>query len=469
MPATSMLDPRWRRLARLRLYSNASCIVAIVVGCLALCGWILHIETLKSGLLNSGAIDVNTSLGLLFLGMSLWLLLPDPPRRAQRYWGLFLAALVAALGTFTVIEYVFGLNLHIDQLLFRQDIAGVATLHPGRMPPSAAATFLALGLALLMVDEETGPGRRPAQVLTLWGVFAAVMSLSGYINGASAKLRIFSFTPVAVYVALVLSMMSIAILFARPRVGLAGDLTGRFPGSSMARRFLPAVIIVPILAAWIRMRVQQAGFFGIQLGLSVNVAINVVTLSALVWLNARQLNDAEKSLEKVREAKNLLYDVSLKDELTGLYNRRGFLTFAEEQIKLACSGRRELLVVFADVDGLKAINDGHGHSEGDRALKSTAEVLLTVFRDTDVVARMGGDEFAVLALDCSLAGLVRINAHFDKMLRVVNERDCKWKLSISVGTVHVDAKHQLSIAELLSKADTMMYERKREKLVAAWK
>jgi diguanylate cyclase (GGDEF)-like protein len=237
----------------------------------------------------------------------------------------------------------------------------------------------------------------------------------------------------------------------------------------MARRFLPAVIIVPILAAWIRMRVQQAGFFGIQLGLSMNVAINVVTLSALVWLNARQLNDAEKSLEKVREAKNLLYDVSLKDELTGLYNRRGFLTFAEEQIKLACSGRRELLVVFADVDGLKAINDGHGHSEGDRALKSTAEVLLTVFRDTDVVARMGGDEFAVLALDCSLAGLVRINAHFDKMLRVVNERDCKWKLSISVGTVHVDSKHQISIAELLSKADKVMYERKREKLVAAWK
>jgi len=464
-----MLDPRWRRLARLRLYSNASCIVAIVIGCLVLCGWTFHIETLKSGLLNSGAIEVNTSLGLIFLGMSLWLLLPDPPRRAQRYWGLFFGALVAALGTLTVIEYVFGLNLHIDQLVFRQDASGIATLHPGRMPSSTAATFFALGLALLMVDEETRPRRRPAQVLTFWGVFAAVMSTSGYINGARATYRIFSFTPVAVYVALVLSMMSIAILFARPRVGIAGDLTGRFPGSAMARRFLPAVIVVPILAAWIRMRVQQAGFFGVQLGLSMNVAINVLTLSLLVWLNARQLNNAEESLEKIREAKNLLYDASLKDELTGLYNRRGFLTFAEEQIKLACSGRRELLVVFADVDGLKAINDGHGHSEGDRALKCAAEVLLGVFRDTDVVARLGGDEFAVLAVDCSLAGLVRINAHFDKMLRVVNDRDNKWKLSISVGTVHVDSKHQLSITELLAKADTMMYERKREKLVAAWK
>jgi diguanylate cyclase (GGDEF)-like protein len=148
-----------------------------------------------------------------------------------------------------------------------------------------------------------------------------------------------------------------------------------------------------------------------------------------------------------------------------LYNRRGFLTFAEEQVKLACSGRRELLVVFADVDGLKAINDGHGHSEGDRALKKAAEVLLTVFRDTDVVARLGGDEFAVLALDCSPAGLVRIHAHLDKVLRAVNAQDCPWRLSISVGTVQVDSKHQLSINELLSKADTMMYEQKREKFV----
>ncbi len=94
-------------------------------------------------------------------------------------------------------------------------------------------------------------------------------------------------------------------------------------------------------------------------------------------------------------------------------------------------------------------------------------MLLAVFRDTDVVARLGGDEFAVLALDCSPAGLVRINAHFEKMLRVINDRDSPWKLSISIGTVQVDSEHQFSIGELLSRADRMMYERKREKLVAA--
>jgi diguanylate cyclase (GGDEF)-like protein len=243
---------------------------------------------------------------------------------------------------------------------------------------------------------------------------------------------------------------------------------GRYVGSATARRFLPAVIVIPILAACLRTHAHRAGWFGTELGLSLNVTFNVVSLSILVWLNARQLNRAEETLEEVREAKNVLYDSSLKDELTGLYNRRGFLAFAEEHIKLACSGRRELLVVFADVDGLKAINDGYGHLEGDRALKKAAEVLLAVFRDTDLVARLGGDEFAVLALDCSLAGVVRINAHFEKLLRAVNNLDQHpWKLSISVGTLHVDSEHKLSIKDLLTEADKVMYERKRSRVLAA--
>jgi diguanylate cyclase (GGDEF)-like protein len=467
MAKASMIDPRWRRLARLRQYCDASCILAIAVGCLVLCGWIFSIESLKSGFLHSGTIKVNTSLGLIFLGVSLWLLLPDPPRRACRRWGLFFGALVASIGALTLVECVFGVNLRIDQALLRDDGGVIGAYASGRMPPVTAMTFLALGLALLVPDRDTRTERQPAQVLSLWGGFAGIMSLSGLINGATATYKIFSYTPVNVYTAIVLLVVSAAIFFARPRVGIADDLTGRLVGSAMARRFLPAVIIVPVVASWIRMQVQRAGFFGAGLGLALNVTVNVVTLSLLVWVNARQLNKSEASLEEARKAKETFYNASLRDELTGLYNRRGFLAFAEEQIRLACSGRRELLVVFADVDGLKAINDRYGHSEGDRALKKAAEVLLSVFRDTDLISRLGGDEFAVLALDCSPAGLVRINAHFEKTLRIVNDLDTPWKLSVSVGAVHVDSKHQLSIDELLSTADGIMYKRKRAKAAVA--
>ena len=464
MARASLLDPRWRRLGRLRLYCNASCIAAVMVGCLVLVGWILHLEFLKSGLLHSETIKANTALGLILLGVSSWLLLPDPPRRSRRCWGLFFGALLAAIGTMTVIEYAFGLDLHFDQLLFRDDLGALAGQFPGRMAPVTAITFWVLGLALLLVDVETHGKQRPAQLLSLWGGFAGLMSLNGLINGATATYKVFSFAPVNVCTAIVLCAMSGAIFFSRPRAGIAGDLTGRFAGSVMARRFLPAMIVVPIFASWMRVQGQRAGLFGTGLGLAWGVTVNVAIVSLLVWWNARLLNRGEESLEEARKDKDTFYIASLRDELTGLYNRRGFLSLAEEQIKLACSGRRELLVVFADVDGLKAINDQHGHSEGDRALRKAAEVLTAVFRDTDVVARLGGDEFAVLALDCSRSGLVRIRAHFDKMLRIVNDLGNPWKLSISVGTVQVDSRHPLSIEELLDKADAIMYDRKRASL-----
>src|SRR5260370_23900250 len=104
------------------------------------------------------------------------------------------------------------------------------------------------------------------------------MSLSGYINGATATYRIFSYTQVAVHTALVLFTVSAAVFFARPRVGIAGDLTGRFSGSTTARRFLPTVIVVPFLAAWICIRVQRADLVGTELGLAVYVTTNTAPM-----------------------------------------------------------------------------------------------------------------------------------------------------------------------------------------------
>jgi diguanylate cyclase (GGDEF)-like protein len=464
-----MVDRRWRLLGRLRLYCNASCIAAMFAGSIILCGWVFHIWAFMLVFPGSGVMNANTALGLIFLGLSLWLLLPDPPRQVRRFLGLFFGILAASIGAITLIEFIFGVNLRFDQILYNKSVVPLTTTLPVRMAPSTASTLLALGLALLLVDWHTPRGRRPAQELSLWGALVAIMSLSGYIYKAESLYKFFSYSETAVNTAIILFLMSAAIFFARPRAGIAGDLTGRFMGSEMARRILPAVLVLPILLGWFRVLGQRAGLFGTELGLALNTTVNVATLSILLWFNARKLNKAEQSLEAVREAGKVHYDASVRDELTGLYNRRGFLTFAEQQIEFACSGRRELLVVFADVDDLKAINDGYGHQEGDVALKKTAEVLLTVFRDTDIVARMGGDEFAVLALDCSPAGLVRINAHFEKLLRTMNDLNGLWKLSISVGTIHVDSQHPLAINDLLSEADKMMYERKRARILVASK
>lgn len=153
--------------------------------------------------------------------------------------------------------------------------------------------------------------------------------------------------------------------------------------------------------------------------------------------------------------------LAIVDELTGLYNRRGFLALAERQWKLARRSGRGMLLFFIDVDDLKQINDSLGHSEGDRILRRTTEALKNTFRDSDVIARLGGDEFAVLAIEASDRDEATISARFDRHLNTINAGEAESKLSLSVGVARFDHRTPESIAELMARADQAMYERKR--------
>lgn len=158
-----------------------------------------------------------------------------------------------------------------------------------------------------------------------------------------------------------------------------------------------------------------------------------------------------------------LSNLALKDELTGLYNRRGFLALAERQLKLARRAGRSLLLFFIDVNGLKEINDLFGHSEGDAALKCTAEALETTFRDSDVIARFGGDEFAVLAIEASSHSEATVRERLAEFLNSASQQESDYKFSVSLGAARFDSCNQTSIRELIAEADRAMYEQKRRR------
>lgn len=158
-----------------------------------------------------------------------------------------------------------------------------------------------------------------------------------------------------------------------------------------------------------------------------------------------------------------LSNLALKDELTGLYNRRGFLALADRQLKLARRSGRSLLLFFIDLDGLKEINDVFGHTEGDAALRSTAKALHATFRDSDVVARFGGDEFAALAIEASGQSEASIRERLTEYLGSVGRQDAHHKFSLSLGTARFDPWNPVSIRELIAEADRAMYEQKRHR------
>lgn len=155
---------------------------------------------------------------------------------------------------------------------------------------------------------------------------------------------------------------------------------------------------------------------------------------------------------------------STMDDLTGLHNRRGFLDLAQQQYWTAARLNKPLLFFFADLDGLKAINDTFGHAEGDATLIQTAKILKASFRESDILGRMGGDEFAALALENDPSSADRIIRRIQKNIDEVNLRKNKqYQLSLSIGVARCDHADGASLEDLLAQADARMYDEKQRK------
>ncbi len=151
------------------------------------------------------------------------------------------------------------------------------------------------------------------------------------------------------------------------------------------------------------------------------------------------------------------------DDLTGLYNRRGFMALAGQHLRMI-QRKGAALLIYLDLDDLKLMNDTYGHLEGNRALIVTADILRACFRQSDILARLGGDEFCVLMTDAGQDSARQVRNRLQQRTDFVNALSFRrFPLSLSVGIAGVPVVHQPSLEELLRVADTLMYEEKREK------
>ena len=163
------------------------------------------------------------------------------------------------------------------------------------------------------------------------------------------------------------------------------------------------------------------------------------------------------AIERVRN-QEALRQLSLTDELTGLYNRRGLGLLGEQQLKLARRSGRGFVLATIDLDGLKGINDTFGHQEGDVALVQTANILRNTFRSADVLARVGGDEFVVLAVDAATAVESIVADRLRARLAEHNRTHGRgYTLSFTIGTTRVDPGRASTLDQLIGEADRHLY------------
>ena len=190
------------------------------------------------------------------------------------------------------------------------------------------------------------------------------------------------------------------------------------------------------------------------------------------WLYHQAVPTAEgiavtlRDVSSRKREERSLRRASLTDDLTSLYNRRGFLMLSEQQLRVARRQEKDAVLLYVDMDDFKALNDKFGHAEGDRALTAVGRLLRRAVRDSDVVARMGGDEFTIMALDADRAAARLIQRRIEERIMLLNATgELAAPLSLTIGHTRVRPTDPASLTELLARADALLYARKKRRKV----
>ena len=280
--------------------------MAILVGCMVLVGWTLDAGVFGRILPGPVAINPLSAVGLLLAGVSAWLLQDERADRRARWISRACAVVVALVGLVRLIQVLFSLEPGIDKILFLERLVSEAALtgFPNRMAFDTALDFVLIGGALLFLDRRTARALWASQYLALTVFVFSVLAFAGYVYGVANLYGNTSYIPIS---SLTFLIFSAGVLCARPERGLMAVVTSRNVGGVVARRLLPATILVPLVLGWFRLRGQQAGLYGTELGVSLITVANMFVIAALVWWSARLLYkiDGERKVaeEEMRAAR----------------------------------------------------------------------------------------------------------------------------------------------------------------------
>ncbi len=290
------------QLFLLRLSRRASFAV-IFIGGLVLVGWLLHVPILKSA--GRGLIAMNPLTALLFIIAGCALLRAGQRSRKRPDLIVMICGVIIVLGGATKIaECAFGFDLNLDQILFHRQLASAGPYGPNEIAMNTALSFVCCGAALLLLDAQTKRGFRPAQIFIIIAGLLALLALIGY---GYRVLPLYSFAsqlPMALNSAICFELFAIAALAVRPSRGLMMVITSDTTGGAMARRLMPAAILIPLILGALLFSSEKHGIFAMESGISLFAFAIIVLFTAVIWWNAKLLFWAEeerlKAMEKLK-------------------------------------------------------------------------------------------------------------------------------------------------------------------------
>jgi len=367
-----------QQLKRYKTVSIGLAALAFCIGGAALLGWIFDIEVLKRIHPTLVTMKANTAVCLMLVALSVFLLQDSSASKWKRIVGLLFGAIVASVGLITLSEHIFGWNTGLDQLLFYESPKEAGLSFPGRMGVAASLNFSFLGIALALLDVRSARWFRISNVSVLAVVTITLLVFLYYFYGIEQGERIAAYFTIALHTVVAFLSLCGAILLARRDRGLTAALLGNSLGAVVARRMLPAFLVV-ILLGWIRTVARNAGLTSPGFATAAFVVAILLLLGVLIWLTALSLNrtDRERRLVDLaqRRAENRLAVLFRISELIRTLQDPNELSYAvAEQVGIHLDVRRclfnetdverDLEIVHRDYcDGVPSVAGEHRISE----------------------------------------------------------------------------------------------------------
>jgi PAS domain S-box-containing protein len=297
---------------RFRAASRAASATLGGLGLVVLLGWALDIGVLKSLHPSLVSMKANTALAFLLVGAALLLEQEPGVTRGRRRAARILAAAAALIGAATLLEYALGLDLGIDQLL-AGDAGAIETTSPGRMSLAAALHFTLIGVAVILLDLPHARGRlRAAEGLVVVVGVCAMLSALGYLYGVPEFYELGPHTSLSLHATLGLLIACVAILCARPDHGVMQVIASASPAGALARRVLPAAVLVPAAFGWLRLRAHEGDLVDFDTGLALFTGASIVFFAGLVLWNLRALHRSDSLRLREQSAKRAA-DLTLRE------------------------------------------------------------------------------------------------------------------------------------------------------------
>jgi diguanylate cyclase (GGDEF)-like protein len=419
--------------------------LAVITGVAAVASWALDAPRLQNALPWLAGMKANTGFCVALLGAALCLMQDGPIARRA---GKISAALAGVIGIVTLVEYAVQWNAGIDQL-FGADTRTAATAFPGRPSPATAFTLAVLAAGPLCADL-----RAHRYIVSAAAVAAALVSwlaLNGYLFGVPPAHGLAPYSSMSLPSAAILFLLSVGLMAMEPQGWPARVVVSRDMGGMLSRGLLPAAVCAPPLLGWAIHVLQERGRVDLDFAWSLYAVSTSAGSVGLILMFARRMSVIDSERRAATE-------LSRHDPLTGLLNRRAFDAALAQAFSVAKRYSRPLSLLMLDLDNFKSYNDSFGHPAGDELLHRLADLLGGHPRETDVVARIGGEEFAILVPETELAGAQalaeRIRAEVESCSRF------RRRMTISIGAASMRADMR-DPAMLIEAGDAALYEAKR--------